>query len=354
MNLSALGWDRWFEKHAAGMLMPGQSVARVMAVDRDAVVVRGEHGDMAAELSGKLRFSVQSAVDLPCVGDWVCVRRHASGGPALIQAVLPRKTFLRRKNPGKTMDGQMIAANIDVAFIVQACQYDLNIPRLDRYLVMADEGRIEPWIILSKTDLVTGDELERIMAKVRGAGISARIIPLSNATGVGVDALRALLMPALTYCLLGSSGVGKTSLINRLFGQDAFHTQAVSGTGEGVHTTARRHVIILDQGGLLIDTPGMRELGLLATDESVSDTFAGIHELALTCRFSNCSHTQEPGCAVMAAVQAGDLSEARYQSFIKLTKETRAHALSYAEKRKKDRTFGRFVKSAKKIIGKDT
>jgi ribosome biogenesis GTPase / thiamine phosphate phosphatase len=282
------------------------------------------------------------------VGDWVCVQRHGSGGPAIIHGVVPRKTFLRRKRPGKTVDFQMIAANIDVAFIVQACGYDFNLARLDRYLVMANEGAIEPWILLTKTDLVSPEELDHAIGQVRRRCAFAHIVALSNTTGVGLDELRALLVPGRTYCLLGSSGVGKTTLINRLIGRDAFDTKAVSGTGEGVHTTSRRQLLVLGAGSMLIDTPGMRELGLLGADDGLDDTFSDIHGHSANCRFADCTHTDEPGCSVLLAVEKGILSDDQYQSYLKLNKETTFHDLSYVEKRKKDRSFGRFIKSAKK------
>ncbi|MBI3986233.1 MAG: ribosome small subunit-dependent GTPase A [Lentisphaerae bacterium] len=352
MELTALGFDGWFEQRSSTLLQPGQSLARVTAVDRGAFLVRYQDTETYAELAGKFRFAIQSAVDLPCVGDWVCLQRHASGGPVIIQCVVPRRTYLRRKCPGKTVDFQMIAANIDVAFIVQACRNDFNIRRLDRYLVMASEGHIEPRIVISKTDLISPEELERTIAQIHGAGISAQVLPLSNATGSGLDDFRSLLAPGKTYCLLGSSGVGKTTLINRLIGRDAFDTQAVSETGEGVHTTARRQLITLDCGAMLIDTPGMRELGLLGTTDGVNKIFADVGDFSMNCRFSNCTHTQEPGCAVFAAVENGDLDEERYRNYLKLKKETEYHDLTYVEKRKKDKAFGRFVKSAMKQMKK--
>jgi ribosome biogenesis GTPase len=281
------------------------------------------------------------------------VQRHASGGPAIIHAVLPRRTHLRRKSPGKTVDFQMIASNIDVAFIVQSCHYDFNIARLDRYLVMAREGRIEPRIVLTKIDLIVPEELEQEIAQIRHAGISTEVLALSNTTGAGIDGFRKTLVPGRTFCLLGSSGVGKTTLINRLFGRDAFDTKAVSATGEGVHTTARRQLLVLDGGALLIDTPGMRELGLLGADDGVNEAFAEIYDLSLECRFTNCTHTQEPGCAVLTALERGELSEERYRSYLKLKKESDHHAMSYLDRRKKDRTFGRFIKTAKKQMKKE-
>jgi ribosome biogenesis GTPase len=350
MELTALGFDGWFEQRAAALLQPGHSMARVTAVDRGAFLVRNQEAESYAELAGKFRFAAGAAGDLPCVGDWVCVQGHASGGPAIIHSVVPRKTFLRRKRPGTTVDFQMIAANIDAAFIVQACGYDFNPARLDRYLVMAREGGIEPWIILTKTDLIPPGELEQVIGQVSQTRIAAQILALSNTTGAGLHELHALLAPGGTYCLLGSSGVGKTTLINRLIGRDAFDTKAVSATGEGVHTTSRRHLLMLDNGAMLIDTPGMRELGLFGTVDGVDDTFAEIHERAVNCRFADCTHTGEPGCAVLLAVADGTLSGDRHQSYLKLKKETDYHDLSYFEKRRKDKSFGRFIKSAKKSI----
>lgn len=350
MKLTDLGFDGWFDEHSASLLQPGHSLARVTAVDRGAFLVRNQDAETYAELAGKLRFAAASANELPCVGDWACVQGHTSGGPALIHSVIPRKTFLRRKCPGKTVDFQMIAANIDVAFIVQACDYDFNLARLDRYLVMANEGAIEPWILLTKADLVSPKELDDTVGQVRRRCASAHIVALSSTTGVGLHELRALLVSGRTYCLLGSSGVGKTTLINRLIGRDTFDTKAVSSTGEGVHTTSRRQLLVLDGGSMLIDTPGMRELGLLGVGDGLDDTFSDIHDHAAHCRFADCTHTGEPGCSVLLAVENGIISDDRYQSYLKLKKEAEFHDLSYVERRKKDKSFGRFIKSVKKSM----
>ena len=347
MDLQKSGFSSWFADHAETMLQPGQSVARIMTVDRGAYLVLSEQGETTAELSGKFRFTVETSPDLPCVGDWVCIE-HASPALAIIHQVLPRKTVLRRKRPGKTVDFQMLAANLDLVFIVQSCHYDFNLARLSRYLVVASEGDIQPVIILSKADLVTPDELNHLIEQVRQAGITDQLIPTSTTTGAGLDEFRDLLQPGRTCCLLGSSGVGKTSLINRLLGQEAFDTKAVSETGEGVHTTTRRQLLTLDNGAMLIDTPGMRELGLLGASDALDDSFSDIHDLALTCRFANCTHKQEPGCAVLQAIKDNELNKERYQSYLKLKKETDYHDLSYFEKRQKDKNFGRFIKSAKK------
>jgi ribosome biogenesis GTPase len=214
--------------------------------------------------------------------------------------------------------------------------------------VVCREGAIEPVILLSKIDLANPFEIEGLIAAIRGAGIAAPIVPISTATGEGVEQFRALLEPGKTYCFIGSSGVGKSTLINHLLGRDALDTRAVSATGEGTHTTSRRQLLVLDDATMLIDTPGMRELGLLGISEGLDSSFADIHELASACRFADCTHEREPGCAVRAAIESGSLSAERYQSYVKLRKETEYHDSSYVERRKKDREFGRFVNSVMK------
>ena len=266
---------------------------------------------------------------------------------AIIHRVFPRKTFLRRKTAGENVDYQMIAANIDIAYIVQSCHFDFNPRRLDRYLVMAADGHVEPIVILTKTDLISRDELDQKIAIITSV-TKAKVIALSNVTGMGFDEFQQTLSPGKTYCLLGSSGVGKTTLINRLIGRETFHTRAVSGTGEGTHTTSRRQLIVLSQGAMLIDTPGMRELGIVGAGDGVNRGFEEFVVLSGNCRYPNCSHEHEPGCAIRAAVENGELSEDRYSSYIKLKKESEYYEMSYLDKRKKDKAFGRFIKSAKK------
>ena len=348
MKLSGLGFDQWFQTHVSDLCQDGRGIARVSAVDRGSYLIRNELGEVPAELAGRFTFQVESPVDLPCVGDWVSVQYHSDDTAAIIHGVFPRKTFLRRKSAGERVDFQMIAANIDIAFIVQSCHFDFNVRRMDRYLVMAADGKVEPMVILTKTDLIAHDELDQKLAAIRSSGIEARVLALSNTTGIGFDEFQQVLVPGRTYCLLGSSGVGKTTLINRLIGRDAFDTRAVSGTGEGTHTTARRQLIVLDQGSMLIDTPGMRELGLLGANDGVNQGFEDIVGLSLNCRYVNCGHTREPDCAVLAAVSRGELSEDRYSSYMKLKQESEYHEMSYVDKRHKDRAFGRFIKSAKK------
>lgn len=346
MELTKLGLDGVLAEQAT--CGSGQHLARVTAVDRGRYVVRNEQGEVPAELTGRFLHAATSSVDMPCVGDWVCVQYHDAESHASIHEVVPRRSFLRRKSPGKNIDFQMIAANIDVAFIVQSCHFDFNVRRLERYLVMVNEGHIEPVLLLTKTDLVSALDLERMLDHIRAAGITARIITLSNVTGEGVEQVREVMLPGRTYCLLGSSGVGKTTLINQLSGHDALETRPVSGTGEGRHTTTRRHLVVLDNGALLIDMPGMRELGILTVGGGIDDGFADIKALATRCRFADCSHTNEPGCAIRKAIESSELDPEHYRSYLKLKAESDFNEMSYVDKRKKDKAFGKMVKTVLK------
>lgn len=340
-DIKALGFN---EEFYAGALERDSEfgIARVTSVHKERFAISDGVNVAVAELSGKFVSEADSAFDFPCAGDWVLFQAHNADDFAIIHLVLPRTTILKRKTPGRKVDFQLIAANIDVALIVQALDADFSITRLERYLVMIHESHIHPVVLLSKCDLLCPEEVCRKVAEIREVLPALEIVVFSNKTGEGADAIRELLVPAQTFCLLGSSGVGKTTLLNALIGEQLFATQEVrESDGKGRHTTTTRQLIRLKTGVILVDTPGMRELGNFAVEDGLEETFPDVASLARQCRFNNCTHTQESGCAVFAAIQEGSLAEKRYRNYVKMNKEARYHQMSYVDKRQKDKRFGK-------------
>ncbi|MFO7989911.1 MAG: ribosome small subunit-dependent GTPase A [Desulfotignum sp.] len=345
-TLEKLGFEKWFKDRVDPGRLAEFEIARVIAVHKDRYTVTGGAEDVPAELVGKLMFSAASPLDYPAVGDWVLVNYYDDNTFAVIHEIIRRKSLLKRKTPGKKIEFQLIAANIDTAFIVQSLDHNFNLRRLERYLVMVNDSHIRPVVLLSKSDLLTPEEIEGRIDQIHEIMPQLQVLPFSSENGAGLERIKDLLEPGLTCCLLGSSGVGKTTLLNRLIGEAVFRTRTVrEKDGKGRHATTARQLITLDGGAMVVDTPGMRELENFSVETGLDDTFGEITALIGKCRFSDCSHTSEQGCAVLAAVKEGTLSEKRYRNYMKMIRETLFNDMSYVEKRHKDKAFARHCKT---------
>jgi ribosome biogenesis GTPase len=327
VSLEQYGWsDLWAESFAR----PGQeecAPARVIAEHRELYRVHDGASELQARISGRLRHQATGGADFPAVGDWVAIESADSESEALIHAVLPRKSKFSRKAAGKKTEEQVVGANIDTVWIVTALDADFNPNRIERYLTLVWESGASPVVVLTKSDLC--EETGPLMAELESRLLGVSIHALSALADEGLDQLGAYLAPGRTIALLGSSGVGKSTLINRLAGEEVMRTAPVREfDGKGRHTTSHRQLVLLPAGGLLLDTPGMREIQLWSGGEGLEKGFADIEAIAAGCRFKDCSHDSEPGCAVLAAVESGGLPAKRLESFRKLMKE-----LAYIERK---------------------
>lgn len=349
LNIEELGFDKWFQDNVDPESLDELEIARVISVHKDSYMITNGERDVLAELVGKVMYSANSPLDYPAVGDWVLAKFYDENTFAIIHRIIKRKSLLKRKTPGKKIDFQLIASNIDTAFIVQSLDDNFNLGRLERYLVMINESNIRPIVLLSKSDLLTSEEVESRIGDIHKIMPRLLVQPFSNENESGLKSVRDLLIPGQTYCLLGSSGVGKTTLLNNLIGASAFKTKTVrEKDSKGRHATTSRQLIKLDCRAMVVDTPGMRELGNFSVETGLDETFAEIIELSQQCQFNDCSHITEKGCAVLNAVEDGKLSEKRYQNYIKMNKESVYNEMSYLEKRQKDKQFGKFVKNVMK------
>jgi ribosome biogenesis GTPase len=319
-DLKTLGWNSFFEKEFESHKDQGYEVGRVALEYQGIYRVFTDGGEMLAEVTGKLRFQARERADFPAVGDWVVITPNANENRASIHAILPRLSKFSRKAAGEATEEQIVATNVDTIFLVQGLDKNYNLRRIERYLALARESGSRPVIILSKADLSEkAGELSREVEKV-AAGVPVHVI--SSKLSQGLDPLYQYLGVGLTVGFIGSSGVGKSTLINRLLGKEQQKTQEVrEEDSKGRHTTVHRELIVLPQGGLLIDTPGMRELQLWDAGESLADTFSDIETFARDCYFSDCRHENEPDCAVKAAVAEGMLDAKRLESYKNLQKE---------------------------------
>ena len=348
-NIKKLGFDKWFQDNAVPERIGGLDIARVIAVHKDSYTITNGENHVFAELVGKMIYGAASPFDYPAVGDWVLAKLYDDNTFSIIHEIIQRKSLLKRKTPGKKIDFQLIAANIDVAFIVQSLDDNFNLRRLERYLVMINESNIRPIVLLSKSDLLSSEKVAVRIGEINKIMPHLQVQPFSNENESGLKSVNDLLSPGLTHCLLGSSGVGKTTLLNNLIGESVFKTKAVrEKDSKGRHATTYRQLMMLDSGAMVVDTPGMRELGNFSIETGIDETFTEITELSQQCQFNDCTHVTEKGCAVLNAVEDGKLSEKRYQNYIKMNKESIYNEMSYLEKRQKDKQFGKFVKTVMK------
>lgn len=346
-GLESLGYDEWFQEAGSSYIHGDFSPARIVEVNKGNFRVADGLHEMLSELSGKFLFGAENSTDFPTIGDWVVIQALDNYSLAIIHAILPRKTVLKRKEPGRKINFQLIASNIDYGLVLQSAN-SLNLNGLERYLVMLNGSRILPIVVFSKIDLLSSSELTELQNQT--AKLNARHVLISNVADRGIEALSKELEPRKTYCLLGPSGVGKTSLLNRLIGADILKVKEVrEKDGKGKHTTARRQLICLEFGSIFIDTPGMRELGNFEIAEGLEQTFKEIFSYGATCRFRDCTHTHEKGCAIIEAVELGKIDAERYQNYLKLRKESEFYEMSYLEKRKKDKAFGKMVQNYKRM-----
>jgi len=330
MDLIELGWNEFHRKNFDLAKTPTVFAARVAQAQREKYLLLSALGELKADIPGKLRFNATTAGDLPVVGDWV-VAEARQGGEAMIVSVLPRRSKFSRKSAGNTMDEQVSVANIDTVFLVNGLDGDYNLRRIERYLALARVSNAKPVIVLNKTDVRL--DFEVMAAEVRALAPDTPVIAISALNNEGFEQLKPYILPGSTIAFMGSSGAGKSSMINRLMGSQTQEVGAVrEDDSRGRHITTRRELMLLPGGGIVIDNPGFRELQLWADEEAVDPTFADVMELASGCKYGDCTHTKEPGCAVIAALASGALDAKRYESYLKLKGEQNDMALRKAGK----------------------
>ena len=355
MDLELLGWDgAWadlFGPWGAGGHLPG----RVVSAHRGGDLVASAQGELLAQATGRLRHLAGPAVDgLPAVGDWVAVR------DGRIHAVLPRRTAVTRRTPGTAAHEQVLAANVDLVVVVVAPGRDANPRRVERLLALAWESGGHPVVVLGRADLCPewGTDVASELAGLAAVAPGVQVLALSCYTGEGVDEIAAMVAPGRTAVLLGSSGVGKSTLVNRLAGRDLLATGEIRDDGKGRHTTTTRQLVVLAQGGLIIDTPGLRELGLWTNTAGTAAAFDDVEALAAECRFDDCRHRTEPGCAVLEALEGGRLPADRFAAWVKLQRELawaaqRADPLAAANRRRQIRALSRSIRASNLHRGRD-
>ncbi len=352
MTLEDLGFNNRLEQFITGNSHRGFETGRVTAEHKERYMVATAKGEYEAEITGNLRFTAKGREDFPAVGDWVALIAYDTEF-AIIHSIMPRFSVITRQAAGQKGEVQVIAANVDYALIVQSVDRDFNVNRLERYLTICNASKVSPIIVLSKTDLIAGSRLVEMLTNITARIHNVPVIPISNESHSGYDKIEAVIERGKTYCLMGSSGVGKSTLLNNLSGRTVMQTGPISlSVNRGRHVTSHRELIILDNGGILIDNPGMREVGIAGSESGLEITFDRIAELAQNCRFKDCTHTGEVGCSVLNAVETGEIDMASYENFLKLEREKAHYEATLEERRKRERVFGKMLKNYKKDMNK--
>jgi len=347
MKLEDFGYNDKLRKLRVENNLSDFEIGRVIAEHKERYLVNTEQGEFDAEITGNLRFSSKSREDFPAVGDWVELTIHDSDF-AIIHSILPRYSVISRQAVGKFGEIQIIATNIDYALLVQAVDRDFNINRLERYLTICNSSKVKPIIILTKTDLINEQKITQIIDSIKQRINDILVFAISNETQDGYEALKMSIENGKTYCMLGSSGVGKSTLLNKLSGRTLMKTDTISqSTNKGRHITSHRELIVLENGGILIDNPGMREVGIADTTSGLESTFDRIITLSQKCKFKDCTHTNEIGCAVLDAVKKGKINKKSYENYLKMEREKAHFELTIVERRKKDKDFGKMINNYK-------
>lgn len=347
MTLEEFGYNETLEKHRIEQNLDSFEVGRIILEHKERYVIKTPDNEFDAELIGNLRFTAESRYDFPAVGDWVAFSEY-DDGKALIHAIYPRNSIIKRQAVGKSGQIQIIATNVDCGLIVQAVDRDFNLNRLERYLTICNASNVEQIIVLSKIDLINKSELESIITQINHRIKDVQIITVSNQTK-GYTELETIIKSGKTYCLLGSSGVGKSTILNNLSGEQQMKTGEIrASVNKGRHITSHRELIVLKSGGILIDNPGMREVGIADTKRGLETTFESILDYAQNCQFKDCTHTHEKNCAILEAVENGEIDENSYSNFLKMEKEKFHFESDEIERKKKDKDFGKMIKTVKK------
>ncbi|MDO5970253.1 ribosome small subunit-dependent GTPase A [Flavivirga aquimarina] len=348
MKIEALGYNDTLEKYRVVQNLDSFEIGRVILEHKERYVVKTSESEFDSELIGNLRFTAESRYDFPAVGDWVAFSSY-DDNKALIHAIYPRKAIIERKAVGKSGQTQIIATNVDFGLIVQAVNRDFNLNRLERYLTICNASNVEPIIVLNKTDLIKKSELNAIIAQINQRIKDVSILSISNLSTEGYLELEAIIQKGKTYCLLGSSGVGKSTIINGLSNKLLMKTSEISSSvNKGKHTTSHRELIVLNNGGIMIDNPGMREIGIADTADGLETTFESIVEYSKDCKFKDCTHIHEKGCAILEAVENGEIDEEAYANFQKMEREKSHFESNLLDRKKKDKNLGKMIKNIKK------